>query len=201
MIAIMLISLTALSVQANDDEEEEKVAVESVSEDPQEEKEDDEDYNDDVNNENDENDENKDPVDEPSAVSNIMAAEESINEDSVDVGTVSKSSKKGRYYNYDDYLASALDASDNGYDWNSEYSARKSTWNSIRHHRTQALSSSAHLMMIVRVFRHFYFIKSVVILSNRKKEEKSENAKVSISVSALCFKMLVRDIKLFSDLA
>lgn len=121
MIAIMLISLTALSVQANDDEEEEKVAVESVSEDPQEEKEDDEAYDDDVNVENDEDDENKDPVNEPSAVVNMMAAEESINEDSVDVGTVSKSSKKGRYFNYDDYLASALDASDNGYDWNSEY--------------------------------------------------------------------------------
>lgn len=114
LVITIIVSLTALSVQGNDDDEEEKVVdVESVSDNPKEE-EGDESYDDDNG------DENKDPVDDPSEDVNIEKAEESTNEDAVDVGAVSDK-KKGRYYNYDDYLASALDASDSGYDWNSEY--------------------------------------------------------------------------------
>lgn len=118
LVITILISLTALSVQGNDDEEE-KVVAESVSENPPETEGDDKAYDDDE--EENKNDENKDPVDDPSEPVNIMKAEESTNEDSVDVGNVSQSKKKGRYYNYDDYLASAIDGSDNNYDWNSEY--------------------------------------------------------------------------------
>lgn len=143
MLITLVISLTALTVQGTEnDGEEEKVAVESESEKPQEENEDDENYDDD---ENGENDEHKDPVDaEPSEDVNIMAAEESTNEDAVDVGSVSENKKKGRYYNYDDYLASAVDGSDSGYDWNSEYCETSANDSSPPH--PKALSSSAHTL-------------------------------------------------------
>lgn len=41
------------------------------------------------------------------------------NEDTVDVENVAVAKQKGKYMNYDDYFqASALDASDSGYNWN-----------------------------------------------------------------------------------
>lgn len=46
---------------------------------------------------------------------------DSDNEDTVDVENVAIGKQKGKYMNYDDYfLSSALDGSDNSYNWNGE---------------------------------------------------------------------------------
>lgn len=70
-------------------------------------------------------DEVSDPVEEVKSDDAPMeeekpADESTVNEDTVDIDVQSvKKSKKGKYYNYDDYfLSSAIEAGDQSYNWN-----------------------------------------------------------------------------------
>jgi hypothetical protein len=69
-------------------------------------------------NENDgENEGEKDPTIDPGETISEMKTEES-NEDTIDVEVVPKDKQRGNLYNYEDYIASALD--DSTYNWNGE---------------------------------------------------------------------------------
>lgn len=114
LVLSLLITLSALSVNGNDDEEE-KVAEndESVKEDEQI-------YDEEENVDESVNEDEKDPVDDPGEIISAVQQEESTNEDTVDVEIVGKSKQRGNLYNYEDYIASNLDTSDTNYNWNGE---------------------------------------------------------------------------------
>lgn len=54
-------------------------------------------------------------------IKDLVQEKENENEDTVDVENVAIGEQKGKYMAYDDYfLSSAVDGSDNGYNWNGE---------------------------------------------------------------------------------
>lgn len=114
LVISLLISISTLSVNGKDDnvdgDYEEEVKVD-----------------DEVNSNNDrdvidedkkEIQDEKDPTVDPGETISEMKAEESSNEDTVDVEVVPKDKQRGNLYNYDDFVASNLD--DSSYNWNGE---------------------------------------------------------------------------------
>jgi hypothetical protein len=119
LVLSLLITLSTLSVNGNDDDGDEEKVAEDVNND-QNVEEDDQVYDDEVVDESVKEEEEKDPVDDPGEIISAIKAEESTNEDTVDVDVVSKDKQRGNLYNYEDYIASNLDTSDNNYNWNGE---------------------------------------------------------------------------------
>lgn len=66
----------------------------------------------------DHNQPSEDVVDNSEAEAAAAAVDGPSNEDTVDVENVAVGKQKGKYMNYDDYFGSAIDASDNSYNWN-----------------------------------------------------------------------------------
>lgn len=122
LLVLSLISISLVVVSGDDDVKTEK--VEDVDDNYEDEKITDETVVTDESLTDAPADDNDLPEDE-GKVDQVVDEQEPTNEDTVDVD-VAVEKQKGKYVNYDDYfVASALDGSDSGYDWNGELNLKK----------------------------------------------------------------------------
>lgn len=132
LLVLSLISISLVIVSGDDETEKVDTVNNDYDDESYDEKSDDTKVVEETQTDTETTDDDVDPKVETEAAIEQAEEEEPTNEDTVDVENVAVGKQKGKYMNYDDYfVASALDGSDSGYNWNGEWFNPWIDWHTI----------------------------------------------------------------------